>query len=92
MGLVFEWDPDKADRNARTHGVSFDEASTTFRDPLSVTIGDPLHSEGEARFVLIGHSIRNRVLVVVHTERRDRVRVISARRATRKEIRSYEGS
>ena len=80
MGLLFEWDSSKAERNKRIHGVSFDEACTTFGDPLSKTIGDPLHSENEQRFVLI----------VVHTERDERIRVISARLATTKERRSYE--
>ena len=90
MGLLFEWDPKKPRQNIRAHGVSFDEASTAFRDPLSKTIDDPLHSVGEERFVLIGHSIRGRLLVVVHTERGDRIRIISARLATRKERLNYE--
>ena len=90
MGLLFEWDPKKALRNIQTHGVSFDEASTAFRDPLSRTIDDPLHSEGEERFVLIGQSVRGRLLVVVHTERGDRIRIISARLATNKERLRYE--
>jgi uncharacterized protein len=90
MGLLFEWDPDKAERNIRIHDISFDEACTAFQDPLSRTIGDPLHSQSEDRFVLIGQSIRMRILVVVHTERRERIRIISARLATRKERRSYE--
>ncbi|MDZ7598147.1 MAG: BrnT family toxin [Desulfobacterales bacterium] len=70
MGLLFEWDPKKARKNIKTHGVSFDEASTAFRDPLSQTIDDPLHSEGENRFVLIGRSIQGRLLVIVHTRKR----------------------
>jgi uncharacterized protein len=82
MGLLFEWDPTKARLNIKTHGIFFDEASTAFRDPLSNTIEDPLHSEGEERFVLIGKSIRGRLLVVVHTERGNRIRIISARLAT----------
>ena len=90
MGLVFEWDPEKALRNIKTHGVSFDEASTAFRDPLSRTIGDPHHSEEEERFVLIGHSIRVRLLVIVHTEKDDRIRIISARLATNRERLRYE--
>jgi len=90
MGLAFEWDPKKARRNLATHGVSFDEASTAFRDPLSVTIDDPLHSEHEERLVLIGQSHRNRILVVVHTERGDRIRIISARLATNRERHRYE--
>ena len=90
MALVFEWDPRKARGNVAKHGVTFDEASTVFQDVLSATIGDPLHSEDEERFVLIGHSHRGRLLVVVHTERGDRVRVITARPATARERREYE--
>ena len=90
MALRFEWDPKKARRNLKTHGVSFDEASTAFRDPLSVTIADPLHSEDEDRLVLIGNSHRHRLLVVIHTERRDRIRIISARLATTRERFRYE--
>jgi hypothetical protein len=67
MGLLIEWDPKKAQLNVRTHGISFDEASTAFRDPLSRTIADPLHSEDENRFVLVGRSMRGQLLVVVHT-------------------------
>ncbi len=90
MALLFEWDPKKARRNLKRHGVSFDEASTAFQDPLSRTIPDPLHSEDEDRFVLIGCSHRNRLLVVVHTERGDRIRIISARPATNKERLGHE--
>ncbi|KAB2959807.1 MAG: BrnT family toxin [Candidatus Methylomirabilis oxygeniifera] len=92
MALVFEWDPRKARRNLAIHGVSFDEASTAFQDPLSKTIDDPLHSEDEERFVLLGHSHRNRLLVVVHTERGGRIRLISARLAANKERVMYEAS
>ncbi|MBI2423062.1 MAG: BrnT family toxin [Candidatus Hydrogenedentes bacterium] len=88
--MPFEWDPEKAETNAGKHGVSFDEASSAFADVLSITIPDPLHSGSEGRFVLIGCSHRNRLLVVVHTEREERVRIISARLATRKERRQYE--
>ncbi|MBM4020049.1 MAG: BrnT family toxin [Planctomycetes bacterium] len=90
MALAFEWDANKARANRAKHGVSFDEASTAFGDPLSITISDPLHSEDEERFVLIGRSLRNRLLVVVHTERGDRIRIISARPATRSERLRYE--
>jgi len=90
MGLLFEWDPQKARLNAKTHRISFDEACTAFRDPLSRTIDDPLHSEDEDRFVLIGRSIQGRLLVVVHTERGDRIRIISARLATNRERFRYE--
>jgi uncharacterized DUF497 family protein len=88
--LLFEWDTHKARKNEETHGVSFDEASTTFRDTLSLTINDPLHSDEEDRFILIGNSGRNRLLVVVHTERGENIRIISARKATKKERKQYE--
>ena len=91
MALLFEWDPKKASGNAAKHGVTtFEEASTVFQDALSVTIGDPLHSEVEDRFVLLGHSHRGRLLVVIHTERGDRIRIITARPATAIERRTYE--
>ena len=90
MGLLFEWDHKKARQNIKIHGISFDEASTAFRDPLSKTIADPLYSKGEERLVLIGESLRGRLLVVVHTERGERVRIISARLATNKERLGYE--
>ena len=90
MGLLFEWDTKKARLNVKKHGISFDEASTAFRDPLSQTIDDPLHSKDEERFVLIGRSIQGRLLVIVHTERGDRIRIISARLATKKERFRYE--
>jgi uncharacterized DUF497 family protein len=88
--LLFEWDPNKAKENLEMHGVSFDEASTAFRDTLSLAIYDPLHSEQEDRFVLIGSSHRNRLLVIVHTERGDNIRLISARKASKKERKQYE--
>jgi uncharacterized DUF497 family protein len=88
--LLFEWDPNKAKVNTETHGISFDEASTSFGDTLSLTIYDPLHSEQEERFILLGNSIMNRLLVIVHTERSQRIRIISARKATLKERIQYE--
>ncbi len=88
--LLFEWDANKAEKNIKIHGVSFDEASTAFRDTLSLTIYDPLHSDEEDRLILIGNSCKNRLLVIVHTEREDKVRIISARKATRKERKQYE--
>lgn len=66
--LIFEWDPDKAESNRRKHGVPFEEASSAFGDPLSITIPDPDHSVGEARFVLLGVSSSSRLLVVAHVE------------------------
>jgi uncharacterized protein len=90
MGILFEWDSQKAKRNIEKHGIGFDEVSTAFQDPLSATIDDPLHSGDEERFVLIGQSIRNRLLVVVHTERGGSIRIISARLATKNERCQYE--
>jgi uncharacterized DUF497 family protein len=90
MALLFEWDSKKASRNLKVHGVSFDEASSAFRDPLSTTIVDLLHSEGEERYILLGQSQSARLVVVVHTERGDRIRIISARLATMKERIRYE--
>jgi uncharacterized protein len=90
MALEFEWDPAKAEANLKEHGVSFDEATTVFRDTLSITISDPDHSHSEDRFVDIGMSHRMQLLVVSYTERKDRIRIISARRATRAERKSYE--
>lgn len=88
--LLFEWNKDKAQKNFRIHGVSFDEASTAFKDILSLTVYDPRHSDSEDRFVLIGNSFANRILIVVHTERNDKIRIISARKVTRKEKKQYE--
>jgi uncharacterized DUF497 family protein len=90
MGLEFEWDEKKAGNNVKKHGVSFEEASTVFGDPLARTIPDPLHSAGEDRFVTLGESLRRRLLVVVFTERGEKIRVISARTATRRERKDYE--
>ncbi|MBR8829838.1 MAG: hypothetical protein N5P05_001206 [Chroococcopsis gigantea SAG 12.99] len=88
--MQFEWNSDKAKLNIEKHGVSFDEAATVFNDPLSVTFPDPDHSFGEARYVIIGLSLSARILVVAHTERGERIRIISAREATRHERRFYE--
>jgi len=90
MALRFEWDPDKAAVNLRKHRVGFEEASTVFGDPLSITILDPERGEGEFRYVLIGQSQRRRVLVVCHTERGETIRIVSARRASRREKNEYE--
>jgi len=90
--LIFEWDSQKAKSNLKKHGVSFEEASTAFQNTLSLTIDDPLHSIDEVRVVLIGMSNKNRLLVVVHTERGDNIRIISARKATKKERKNYESN
>lgn len=92
MAATFEWDPAKAARNYATHGVTFDEASTVFGDPLGRIVDDPRHSRGETRFVIIGLSRKLRVLAVMFTERREHIRLISARVVTRAERRNYEES
>jgi hypothetical protein len=88
--VKFEWDEGKAAANFDKHDVSFEEASTAFEDELSLTGRDPDHSLGEARFVTFGISSAGRLLVVSHTERGDKVRLISARPATRNERKFYE--
>lgn len=90
MGLTFEWDSGKARRNLEKHGVSFEEAATVFSDPLSVTIADPLHSTVEDRLVTLGESQSRRLIVVVHVEHADAIRIISDRQATRRERKDYE--
>ena len=90
--LIFEWDKKKADQNIRKHGISLEEAATVFGDPFSITIYDPLHSQDENRFIILGTSNKNRVLVVIHTDRQDRIRIISARKATKKERKQYESN
>lgn len=87
--MWFEWDPAKAERNLAKHGVSFEEAVTAFSDPLSLTVFDPDHSADEDRYVLQGVSSVGRLLVVAHTDGAARIRIISARLATRRERRSY---
>jgi uncharacterized DUF497 family protein len=88
--MEFEWDKDKAASNLKKHKVSFDEAGTVFGDTLSRTFADPDHSIDEDRYVTIGASDRGRVLIVSHTNRGNRVRIISARIATRRERKAYE--
>jgi uncharacterized protein len=88
--MDFEWDDQKAARNLAKHGVSFHEAATVFGDPLAMTYYDPDHSQDEDRFLTFGHSDAGHLLVVSHTDREDRVRIISARRATRRERKAYE--
>lgn len=90
MALEFEWDPTKAAANRRKHDVEFEEAASAFADPLSFTIPDPDRSAEEARFLLLGRSRAGRLLVVGHTERGERIRVITARPATGYERRTYE--
>jgi uncharacterized protein len=88
--LRFEWDRRKARANLKKHGVSFQEATSVFRDPLSITISDPDHAYSEPRFVDVGLSHRMRLLVVSYIERGDNIRIISARHAMRSEQDQYE--
>jgi uncharacterized protein len=90
MSLIFEWDPIKARRNARKHRISFEEASTAFGDPFSITVADARSPAPEERLVLLGSTNRGRLVVVVHVERGENVRILSARRATRREQHMYE--
>jgi hypothetical protein len=90
MGIIFEWDRKKARDNLKKHGVSFTEATLVFKSNLSMTIHDPLHSdEKEDRYITMGFSGR-KTLVVVHCDRGDAIRIISAREATIREIKQYE--
>ena len=88
--LQFDWDPEKAESNEKKHGVSFAEAATAFGDPLSLTVPDPDHSVGEARFILVGLTYRGRLAVVAHAEADNSIRIISARPATSAERKFYE--
>ena len=88
--MDFEWDPQKAEINSEKHEVSFEEASTVFGDYLSFTYSDPEHSIQEERYIIIGLSSNNRVLIISHTQRGESIRIISARRATKRERDFYE--
>ena len=90
MALEFIWDANKAASNLEKHGVSFEEASTAFGDPLSITVHDPNHSEDETRFVLVGLTFEGKLVIVVHVELEGSIRIISAREATRRERNDYE--
>jgi hypothetical protein len=90
MALSFEWNESKAKSNLAKHGVSFEEASTVFGDQRSLTIPDPAHSQMEERAIVLGQSHEWKLLVVVHTERGDNIRIISARPAGRRERKTYE--
>ncbi len=92
MKMLFEWDSDKAQINITKHGITFQEASTAFGDPFSMTIPDPDHSEDEQRLLLMGRSSENRLMVVSFTDRDPKTRIISARKATTTERRKYEKS
>ena len=88
--VTFTWDARKALANLKKHGVDFKEAATVFYDPLSTTFPDHDHSEAEQRFFTVGRSVRGTILVVSHTEEDDTIRIISARPATRRELKFYE--
>ncbi|HWH91311.1 MAG TPA: BrnT family toxin [Candidatus Binatia bacterium] len=88
--MTFEWDSRKARSNLVKHGVGFEEASTIFGDPLSLTISDPDHSLREERYITVGKAFTGKLLVVVHTERGNNIRIISARPASRRERKFYE--
>jgi uncharacterized DUF497 family protein len=90
MALQFEWDARKAKSNRAKHGISFEEAITVFADSLARIFEDPEHSEGEPREIIVGRSGRGNLLLVSFVERNDRVRLISARKATRMERKDYE--
>ena len=91
MNMRFEWDPVKAASNIRKHGVSFDEAVSVFKDPLAFIFDDITHSEQEHREIIIGMSALRRMVLVCFVERlEDVIRIISARPATRQEIKDYE--
>jgi len=90
MDLQFEWDADKAVSNAKKHGVNFIEASSVFADPYAVIFPDEQHSDDATRELIIGHSDRNRLLIVCFTERQPAVRIISARKTTKQERTDYE--
>lgn len=88
----FEWDDEKAKSNLKKHSVSFEEGATIFNDPRIATISDPDHSEDEERFISIGISVIRRLLTVIHTYRTTRIRLISARKATKAEKKNYENN
>ncbi len=90
MGLIFEWDVNKAEANIVKHRISFEEAATVFGDERSLTIDDVAHSMDEKRKITLGKSVKHHVLVVVHTERGNHIRIISARKASKKEREQYE--
>ena len=88
--MEFEWDPNKAASNFAKHNVSFHEASTVFSDTLALTFSDPDHSHDESRYITIGESMQRRLIIISHTDRWQRIRIISARKATRRERKIYE--
>jgi len=89
--MRFEWDPKKAEQNLRKHSVSFDEAATVFYDPVAATFDDPDHSQTEQRYITVGFSSQQRLLVVAHTETENTIRIISARLTSPHERKRHEG-
>ncbi len=90
MVLSFEWDEEKSKRNFKKHGITFDEAKTVFNDPLAITIADPEHSDEEERYLDVGLSVKERLLVVWYTEREENIRITVCRRATPFERKIHE--
>lgn len=88
--MVYEWNAAKAKANIQKHGISFDEAAAVFLDPLALTFPDPHHSGAEEREITIGHTAEHQVVFVSHCQRGDHLRIISARKATRRERKQYE--
>lgn len=88
--MKFEWDTRKAKLNLRKHSISFEEATTAFRDPFSATAPDPDHSSSENRFITFGLSSRGKLLTISHTERGESIRIINARHVTKQERETYE--
>ena len=88
--MDFEWNHQKAEFNSQKHGITFDEASTVFGDTLSVTFPDLEHSIQEERYLIIGLSSKNKILVISHVYRNESIRIISARQATKREQKFYE--
>lgn len=88
--MIYEWDAEKARRNLQKHGVTFEDAAAVFLDPLAVTFPDPDHSSGEDREITIGRSSKHQVIFVSHCQRGNRLRIIGARKTTRRERKQYE--
>jgi hypothetical protein len=88
--MEFEWDQQKAKSNLSKHNISFEEAKTVFEDPLYLDFYDPDHSESEHRYIIIGKSSKGRILLISYTERGEKIRIISAREATKQELNAYQ--
>jgi len=90
MNFTFEWDEEKANSNLKKHKISFEEGITIFNDPFLLTFHDLEHSEFQERYINIGTSVNGRILILIHTERKDNIRIISCRKATSTERKAYE--